>query len=224
MSTYTPFPILATGTAMIAPFFADVWTYGTGTVHYGADTVGGNAAFGVDWFSSSGTNLTGVGYYANSGPPENIFQMILVDRADTGAGNFDIEFNYNQILWETGNYSGGSGGLGGIPARIGYSNGAGASYELPGSGIAGSFLDSGAPATSLIDNSNVGVSGRYEFSARNGVIGPSEAPEPGSLALVVGAGVLMVFGARRRSRHSRVQAWSPAPAPTTPGPGKTLTW
>ena len=36
-----------------------------------------------------------------------------------------MEFNYDQILWETGSASGGTNGFGGYPARAGYSNGSG---------------------------------------------------------------------------------------------------
>jgi hypothetical protein len=30
------------------------------------------------------------------------FELLLVDRSDTGAGNFDVEFNYDTVQWETG--------------------------------------------------------------------------------------------------------------------------
>ena len=32
----------------------------------------------------------------------NTFQMLIIDRTDRAAGHFDIEFNYQHILWETG--------------------------------------------------------------------------------------------------------------------------
>jgi hypothetical protein len=51
------------------------------------------------------------------------WQLVLVDRLDTGTGNFDIEYRYAQIQWETGDFSGGSGGLGGQSARVGYTAG-----------------------------------------------------------------------------------------------------
>ncbi|HEY6017537.1 MAG TPA: nidogen-like domain-containing protein, partial [Gaiellaceae bacterium] len=49
MSTYTPFPIVSTGTPLIAPYFGDVDTRGAGSgvVTYGATTFGGNDAFCV---------------------------------------------------------------------------------------------------------------------------------------------------------------------------------
>ena len=43
--------------------------------------------------------------------------------------DFDIEFNYDQIQWETGGASGGTSGLGGTSARVGYSAGTGEALE-----------------------------------------------------------------------------------------------
>jgi hypothetical protein len=50
------------------------------------------------------------------------FQLVLIERSDTGAGNFDFEFNYDQIQWEARNASGGVNGLGGSSARAGFSS------------------------------------------------------------------------------------------------------
>lgn len=106
----------------------------------------------------------------------NTFELILVDRSDTGVGNFDIEFNYNTMQWETGDASGGSGGIGGISAAVGYSNGiSGASnifFQLPGSLVNGALINGGPNA--LISNSrnsrNSTVPGRYYFQVRNGAV------------------------------------------------------
>ena len=139
LGDFTPFPLTSTSVPIIAAYFADVETDSTtpGQVTYGNDTVNARPAFGVNW--------PGVEYCCGSDPTKhNLFQLLLLDRSDVGAGDFDIEFNYDQIQWETGDASGGSGGLGGSPARVGYSNGsqtAGSFFELPGSGVSGSFLD-----------------------------------------------------------------------------------
>ena len=92
---------------------------GSGVVTYGTDTLCGEQAFGVDWFN--------VGYFdfTNGVDKLNTFQLILVARPEVGPGDFDIEFNYSQIQWETGDASGGTGGLGGTSAAVGYSNGTG---------------------------------------------------------------------------------------------------
>ena len=168
MGTFTPFALSgAIGRAIIAPFFADVDTRGSGSdvVRYsmGATTVGGRQAFCV--------NSINVGYFGSHFDKLNSFQLVLVDRSDVGAGDFDLEFNYDQIQWETGDASGGSGGLGGISAGVGFSAGTGEPgtfFEFTGSRVPGSFLDSNA-ATGLIHGSrNSTQLGRYLFQVRNG--------------------------------------------------------
>jgi hypothetical protein len=161
MSTYTPFSIISGNKPIIAPFFADVDTRpaGSNIVSYGTGTVDGRAAYGI--------NYVDVGYYSYGTDKLNSFQLVLVDRSDVGGGDFDIEFNYDQIQWETGGASGGSGGLGGSSARAGYSNGLGLYYELPGSGINGAFLD-GGPNALTNGSFNSSVLGRYIFHVRNG--------------------------------------------------------
>ncbi len=144
LSTFTPFSLTSTGRVIIAPFFADVDTRVGNVVTYGTGTVDGHLAFGVTW--------PGVGYFSEQTNKLNTFQVVLVDRSDTGPGNVDIEFNYGQIQWETGQASGGVNGLGGSSARVGFSNGTGQPgtfFELPGSGVNGAFLDSN-PQTGLI--------------------------------------------------------------------------
>lgn len=121
--------------------------------------------------------------------------MVLIDRSDIGTGDFDIEFNYDQIQWETGDASGGSGGLGGIPASAGFSNGVvgtgNVSYEFPGSLVSGSFLDDGTRP--LIDDSlNSDVLGRYIFSVRNGGVVDPTTPEPASILGLLTVGGLFL--------------------------------
>ena len=76
-------------------------------------------------------------------------QIVLTDRTDTGAGNFDIYFNYTRITWETGSASGGSNGFGGVSAAVGYNAGTGNQpgtfFELPGSRVPGSSSLQRAP-------------------------------------------------------------------------------
>jgi hypothetical protein len=192
LRSYTPFDLTSTGRQIIAPFFADVDTRGPGQpVTYGAGTVNGRNAFGVNWVD--------VGYFSQSAPL-NSFQLVLVDRSDTGEGNFDFEFNYDEILWETGNASGGRGGLGGNSARVGYSNGTGdpgTFFELPGSAVNGAFLDGGSLA--LIDSSlNSNVLGRYRFSVRDGVV--EDVPEPASILGLLTAGALGAASLKRKGK------------------------
>ena len=67
----------------------------------------------------------------------NSFQLILIDRSETGEGNFDIDSTINAIVQGTGDASsGGVNGVGGVPAAVGWSNGSGepgTSFELEGS-------------------------------------------------------------------------------------------
>lgn len=162
MGTYTPFGLTAVNRAIIAPFFADVDTRVGNVVRYGTGTVDGRPAFGVNW--------PGVGCYSRNISVLNDFQVVLIDRSDLSVGSFDIEFNYNRIQWETGQASGGNAVCqGGSAARVGFSNGTsapGTFFELPGSGVPGSFMDSNT-ATGLIHNSlNTPQRGRYVFPVR----------------------------------------------------------
>jgi len=165
LSEYTPFDLTSTRKKIIAPFFADVDTRNSAVVTYGQGTVNGRLAFGVNWVN--------VGFFNEYNNPVNSFQLILIDRSDTGSGNFDIEFNYNHIGWEAGTASGASSsGLGGYSARVGFSNGTGVSgtyYEMPGSAINGAFVDGGSHSL-VTGKYNSTANGRYIFRARDGYI------------------------------------------------------
>lgn len=165
LSAYTPVKLGSLGLDIIAPFWADVDTRaaGSGITTYGTGQIEGHQAFGVEWFN--------VGYYNAHDDKLNTFQLVLIDRSDTGAGNIDIEFNYGSITWETGGASGGSGGLGGTSVRVGYAAQSGSpEVELPGSGINGALLDGNA-STGLASHSlNSRVAGRYLLSVRSSTI------------------------------------------------------
>lgn len=215
LADFTPVPLGQLRQAVIAPFFADVDTTGAGLISYGTGTVDGRAAFGATW--------SGVGHYDAKSDKTNTFQAVLVDRSDTGAGNFDVEFNYSQLQWESGDFNGGIGGVGGSSARVGVTgDGAmipGGFYELPGSGVSGALLDTGyaALAARLLSSTTPGRSvlhardGTFEevWTAPPGGVTPTPptgvvgAPEPGTLALaVVGIG-LVAIRMRRGIRTER---------------------
>ncbi len=168
---YTPTDLSGTQRVIIAPFWADVDTRPSngGSVSYASTTFEGRQAFCVSWID--------VGYFANHTDKSNTFQLLIVSRADVLAGAFDIVFNYDRIAWETGDASGGSGGVGGTAARVGYANGtgtAGTFFEQPGSAEPGSFLDNGPRA--LVNTSG----GRLSFPIRRGLPknDPRNVPSP----------------------------------------------
>lgn len=190
LSTFTPFSLLSTSTPMLAPFFADVDTNNpvSGLTQYGQATLGGHNVFGVNWIN--------VGYFPSAADKTNSFQLIVTDRHDTGAGNFDFQYNYNNVSWETGDASNGSGGLGGFSARAGWSNGVDHSYELAGSAVNGALLDGGV--NSLTGHKlNSGEAGQYNFQVRNGVVAPP-VPEPETYAMMLAGLGLLGFTARRK--------------------------
>ena len=170
LSTYTPFGLTTNiGTPIIAPFFADVDTRGlrSDEVTYGSSADG--RVFCVNWAGS------GVGYYNSHDDKRLRAQLQLIDRSGAPGGvpgDFDIVMNYDTVVWESGDASGGSGGLGGSSARAGYSAGTGAAgtfFEFPGSGVNGAFLDSAT--TGLIKSSrNSTRNGRYVFPVRAGSV------------------------------------------------------
>lgn len=200
LATYTPFAMTGNSSnPIIAAYFADVDTRGqeSALATWGQGTVDGRLAFGV--------NYDGVGYFGTHTDKLDFFQLILIDRSDVSGGDFDIEFNYDQMQWETGDASGGDGGMGGTPGVVGYSSGAGEPgtyYQLPGSGVSGALLDGGSHA--LVSNSrNSTVDGRYVFEVRNGQVQPpvSVTPEPSTILLsATGLAGLGLVAVRRRRR------------------------
>ncbi len=155
---YTPTPFPISSQPMIAPYWGDVDTRG-GQPCGGCNRVYWDLDVPLGEFSATWYN---VGYYSSATNRLNSFQVILTDRSPTfGPGDFDIQFRYNRCEWTTGNASGGSGGLGGTEAQMGFDAGNLNDYW--------SHPDSQTPAIlDLCVTSNVGSPGIWEFEVRNG--------------------------------------------------------
>lgn len=170
---------------LIAAFHADVDTRPpeTSPVTYGEIVFDGRRTLCINWVN--------VGYYDDNllgGNHLNSFQMLLVDRNNQGAGDFDVIFNYDSIAWESGG-TGVDGRGGTIAPRAGIYNGSTVLWELPGSNAIGTLLDDGtAPLRSGTHESP--ELGRYKYELRGGV--------PPSTAVVAGT-VLDTNGVAVRS-------------------------
>jgi outer membrane autotransporter protein len=160
LGTFTPSGITGTtGIPLIAAFWADVDTRTpanngreSAPIYLDLDTV--NDVITITW--------SGVNYFSRHGDKQNFFQMQIYDR---GNGDFDIVYRYQDIQWTTGDASGGSGGLGGVIARAGFTAGDGQNFfELPQSGNQAGILD--------LENAlgNTGVQGLWVFQVRDGLV------------------------------------------------------
>jgi gliding motility-associated-like protein len=105
------------GFVMVAPFWADVDTRGTGQVWY---KVTPTYAI-IRW--------NNVGYYSSQTDKVNDFQLIITNGTDPIIPNGNnVAFCYGDMQWTTGSASNGVGGFGGTPATVGANLGDGTSF------------------------------------------------------------------------------------------------
>ncbi len=163
LSSFTPVTFPVTSQPMIAPFWGDVDTScgDCGEVYIGSPN---ENTLVVTWNE--------VGFFSSNSSLTNTFQLVLIDRDDTGAGNFDVEFRYEDINWTTGNASGGQGGLGGTPAQAGYDSGDGVNF----------FIVPGSQTSDVVNldtaDSNTDTAGIWTFSVRDGELPGDTAENP----------------------------------------------
>jgi gliding motility-associated-like protein len=116
-STFSSNPFPDPSFIMVAPFWGDVDTRGTGVVKYKITPT----AMYVNWEA--------VGYYSSYTDKVNTFQLIITDGTDPilPSGN-NIAFCYGDMQWTTGDASSGVGGFGGVPSTVGINKGDGINY------------------------------------------------------------------------------------------------
>lgn len=116
-STFSASGFPSSSFQMVAPFWGDVDTRGTGTVQYKITPT----AMYVNWQA--------VGYFNTMTDKVNTFQLIITDGTDPilPAGN-NIAFCYGDMQWTTGSASSGVGGFGGVPATVGVNKGDGVNF------------------------------------------------------------------------------------------------
>jgi hypothetical protein len=162
LGSYTPSAFPGAPQPLIAPWWADVDTR--------------NAVSDVVYFVAPSENSlvvtwSNVGYFPSAVDKLNSFQLVLQRSPGDTSGAFTAQFRYEQLQWTTGSASGGSGGLGGIPANAGYDAGDNVNfYSLPGART-GAILD-------VVNQSNVSpdTPGLWEFLFTENSA-PGETPE-----------------------------------------------
>lgn len=105
-----------------------------------------------------------VGYYYQHTSPTNSFQLQLYDR---GHGDFDIVFRCESINWSSGDAGNGTNGLGGTPARAGYTAGDGNDAHRAELGAAGYEAPMLAPDTT---KGTTGQTGLWVYAVRGGQV------------------------------------------------------
>ena len=157
VSSFTPNPLNTTSTApMIAPYWADVDTRGTGN---------GNVTLLTNTPDQVIVTWDRVGYYSQHTDKLASFQLVLRGpNYQVPADEGNIGFFYKDIQWETGDASGGTGGFGGTEATVGFGDGSStvnpSEFSLPGSQQAGiSQLVSNQHLWFNLDNQTGGTGG-----------------------------------------------------------------
>jgi filamentous hemagglutinin family protein len=122
---FTPYPLSSTNNPIVAAYFGDVDTRGTGNVYYATNRTSSSNKAVLTWI--------GTGYFNMRTNKTNTFQLQL----DNLGTETEIRLSWSQLQWTTGDASGGSNGLGGTVARAGIAipgTNQTVRFELPSSG------------------------------------------------------------------------------------------
>jgi len=152
---------IANSRCVIAGYKGDWDPQGTNPLKYGTAIINGQNAFIAHYDGISGYN---------SPNSTGNFQVIIIDRSDTGAGNFDVEFNYGSINLNSTDVSTQS------RAFIGFTSGKGASdgnkWTLPGTLVNNRFRNGASDPIRNYRNTDTdkALTGRILIESRNGVM------------------------------------------------------
>ncbi|MGB7244269.1 MAG: nidogen-like domain-containing protein [Sulfitobacter sp.] len=165
------FGALDTSLPIIAPFLADI-----DTRLDGEGDESGQVWVDVDPTADVVTvTWENVGYYRRKADLTNLFQVQLYD---SGGGEFDLVFRYEDINWTAGNLQGGQGGLGGTAAVAGLS--------LPGMASAHLITGSGGDADVLAletQDGNTAKAGLWVFEVGSEIDLNEDGPGGGGTPL-----------------------------------------
>jgi receptor-type tyrosine-protein phosphatase Q/CUB/sushi domain-containing protein len=178
-SDYTPSSLSVLNVATIAPYWADVDTRpANGGFVYYRSTLDSTLAASVSTFvraTNPGSTFVGtrtfvatwylVGYYNENVNKLDTFQCVLV--ADDLGQTYAI-YNYGDMQWTTGDASGGSNGLGGTPAVVGFAKGDGVTYSQLPTSLTSAIINVGSGTNAYING--VPQIGQYIFSVSSGVV------------------------------------------------------
>jgi MYXO-CTERM domain-containing protein len=159
LSQFTPAPFPVAMQPMIAPWWGDVDTRG------GGQPARNNICFYVEP-NRVVVTWNNVGYYSSHDDRQNDFQLVMTtSNTCASTGDFDVEFRYNRCQWTTGDASGGTGGVGGTPAQVGFDAGDLRNYVALPMSRSMAILD-------VCRTSNVpgGAPGLWRFQIRGGVL------------------------------------------------------
>jgi len=181
--------------ALIAPFYADVDTVKVasntgGQGMFGTGSVDGRNAFIATWDR--------VGRWNEQFDRLSTFEVLLIDRSDIDAGDFDIVFNYGDIEWTVAN-------PGDEPARVGIAVPDGQAFEfdlfdaLPEPEPDTELLLANALQSQPANDTPSTTADSIRLQVRGGVVqDPHAVPSPTALATGL-IGLALACSRRRRS-------------------------